>query len=240
MSDEEKSSNKNYLWSAIISICMVGIARFFKPDIIPFDTFEFITMKTTPLSWLIAGIPIYIWGCIIQCIISLIYHIQNGSSSSKGPSTLKLLGASFLFSTWAGFAEEICFRWLIFFGAIVSVKIFNFLFFGFLGFGIGEWLHVNIFGHIADWATLGFLHDQLYSKSGWAVGAAMLMANAAFRDGHKYQGWFGILNSWFLGMFFFWMLFTHGLLAAILVHALYDIIVFTIGILGYKISTALS
>jgi len=94
--------------------------------------------------------------------------------------------------------------------------------------GLLEWIHLNITAPIADWTTFGALHDQLYHPAGWLAGAAVLSANAGFRDGHKYQGILGYVNSWFLGMVFFWLMFTYGLLAAILVHFLYDLIIFAV------------
>ena len=75
---------------------------------------------------------------------------------------------------------------------------------------------------------------MLFHPSSWAVGAAVISANAFFRDGHKYQGILGVLNSWFAGMFFFWMMFAHGLWAAMVVHFTYDVVVFTVATLGYS------
>ena len=57
----------------------------------------------------------------------------------------------------------------------------------------------------------------------------MLYTNAFFRDGHRYQGPIGVLNSWFAGMFLFWIMFTYGLPAAILVHFMYDFLIFSLG-----------
>ncbi len=48
-------------------------------------------------------------------------------------------------------------------------------------------------------------------------------ANATFRDGHKYQGLFGFVNSWFCGMVLLYATITYGLWTAVVVHALYDI-----------------
>lgn len=108
----------------------------------------------------------------------------------------------------------------------VAVPGFVYLVFG-LPPGIPEWFHLNVWGPLADIFTGGFLHDTLFHPAGWAVGAAVIYANAFFRDGHKYQGIIGVVNSWFLGMFFFYLMLNHGLLAAILVHFAYDVVVFT-------------
>ncbi|HMO22056.1 MAG TPA: hypothetical protein PKC98_13950, partial [Candidatus Melainabacteria bacterium] len=56
----------------------------------------------------------------------------------------------------------------------------------------------------------------------------LISANSRFRDGHKYQGFLGWVNSWFLGMVFFYMTLTYGLVAAIAVHFLYDMIIFLV------------
>jgi hypothetical protein len=94
--------------------------------------------------------------------------------------------------------------------------------------GLPEAIHLHIAGPVANWATLGGLEEYLFHPSGWLVGAAMLSANTKFRDGHKYQGLLGYLNSWFLGMFFFWLMLTFGLPVAILMHFAYDLLLFVL------------
>ena len=56
----------------------------------------------------------------------------------------------------------------------------------------------------------------------WGIGAGMLAANAFFRDGHKYQGNFGMVNSWFIGMYMFHILFTYGLPECMFAHFAYN------------------
>lgn len=43
-----------------------------------------------------------------------------------------------------------------------------------------------------------------------------------------YLGWFGFINSWFIGLYFFCLTFTFGLIAAIVVHVTYDVLIFVI------------
>ena len=50
----------------------------------------------------------------------------------------------------------------------------------------------------------------------------MISANIAFRDGHKYQGPFGLINSWYLGLVFLYATVNYGLWTAVCVHALYN------------------
>ena len=92
---------------------------------------------------------------------------------------------------------------------------------------IPEYIYTNLMGPLVDFMSGGALHDTLFHPAGFAVGAALVSTNATFRDGHKYLGWFGYINSWFLGLFFFYMMLTYGLPAAILVHVLYDMAVFS-------------
>ena len=128
----------------------------------------------------------------------------------------------------AGIGEEISFRWLFFMDNIIGCTIANFFLLGFIGCGIPEFFHMYVAGPIANFTTFGALEPWIYHVSGWAVGASVLATNAFFRDGHKYQGPFGIINSWFGGMYLFWVMFRFGLPAAILVHFLYDFLIFLV------------
>lgn len=228
MSERSERKRRNYLASAFLSIFTIAIFQALWPGTIPFGTFA--VWKTTGAigDWLAAGWPILAWGFGIQSLILLFSQQRRFMSDPfDEASPLDILKAGAVISLWAGVMEEISFRWLIFYSQIVWLKIVNFLFFGFLGLGLACFFQVHLFGPIADFTTFGGLHGWLFSPSGWAVGAAMLGTNAFFRDGHAYQGWFGLLNSWFGGMFFFWMMFSFGLPAAILMHVLYDLVVFS-------------
>lgn len=219
-SDKDKQKQGCFVLSALVSLIFVGVVNLFWPWAIPFRFLEFITLNN---FWqgVIACWPAYVWaigGTLFFTSQKLIRDIRNDGES--------FLAGGFLVSVWAGVVEEICFRWFIFFGAIVGVKITNFIFFGFLGFGIPEFLHMYIFGPIANFTTFGALQDFLFHKHGWAIGAALIATNARFRDGHMYQGLLGFINSWFLGMIFFYVMFVYGLPAAIAVHFLYDMLIF--------------
>ena len=213
------------LWGKIfVSIFILPIIMWIWPWAVPFQFFEFWKMRGTPYEWLYAAWPIFAWGTGISIIGALLTY--NDRWINRNAEQIIVGGT--VTSAFAGIVEEITFRWLFFLSNIVYVKIGNFLFFGFLGFGIPQWLHLNIFGPIADWATLHYLGQYIFHPTGWAVGAAMLATNAFFRDGHQYLGIFGWINSWFLGMFFFWLMFKYGLPAAILVHFVYDFLIFTV------------
>ncbi|NTU98553.1 hypothetical protein HGA64_00910 [Candidatus Falkowbacteria bacterium] len=57
--------------------------------------------------------------------------------------------------------------------------------------------------------------------------SAVLWSNAKFRDGHKYQGCAGMLNSYLIGFYMFYICFTHGLLYAVVVHFIFDAVLFS-------------
>lgn len=56
---------------------------------------------------------------------------------------------------------------------------------------------------------------------------AVLWSNAQFRNGHKYQGPSGMMNSYVIGLYMFFIAFTHGLIYAIILHVAFDVILFT-------------
>lgn len=89
-----------------------------------------------------------------------------------------------------------------------------------------EWVYDVSLLPIADWASFGKMTHILYQPGGWAVGAAVVSANAFFRDGHKYQGLLGIVNSWYIGLVLFWVMFTYGVWPSMVVHFLYDFLIF--------------
>jgi hypothetical protein len=241
MSDSNKSE-RNFISAAVCGSIVIAIVNYIWPnDVIPFKAFAFWSSKTNFLEWVVAGLPIFGWGLLIQTYL----EIKKARSAFTSRNWLlrmlqfensgDVFSRGVVLSLLAGIVEEIAFRWLIFLSTIVYVKVGNFLIFGWLGFGLAEWLHLNFSGPFVDWITCGYLHGYLFHPASWAVGAALLVSNAFFRDGHKYQGKLGYLNSWFLGMFFFWIMFSHGLPAAIVVHTLYDITVYTVAALSTAI-----
>lgn len=218
----EDDENKSYLISAFTGFFTIAAVRWLFPSVIPFSMFEFWHIRAGGLSdWLRIAWPIFAWGAGAN----LIHAFFRDRDRSNAEDAESLLGWGMLTSLWAGVMEEICFRWLIFMSGIVGVKVTNFFFFGFLGFGVPRWFQLNVLGPLANFATFGVLKDVLVNPYLWAVGAALISANAFFRDGHKYQGWFGILNSWFIGMFLFWVLFAYGLVACIVIHFAYDALI---------------
>lgn len=221
--DEGKSSVK-ILKVLFVTLPLVLLIKWIWPDFIPFGVFDFwLWDRDSIVGGIEASSPIFIWAFVVTLIFTSFQTLPG--------KPVYCLVRGLLTSVFAGIVEELIFRWVLFFSAIIAVQVINFLFFGFLNSLFGwYWAELPrlIFWYVvlpvADFMSLhnfsGFLIGQ-----GWIVGAAVISANAKFRDGHGYLGWFGLINSWYIGLFLFWIMFNYGLVAAIIVHFLYDAII---------------
>ena len=219
---ETPESYASKFWKKVLKgVIILPIIMWIWPSVVPFRFFEFWSIRGTVGEWLYATWPVFAWGTGLTILMAAL--TRNDWETNRYAERIIIRGAGT--SILAGVGEEVTFRWLFFLNTIVSVKIANFLLFGFLGHGVPRWFHLHVFGPIANWTTFHGLQPYIFHSTGWAVGAAMLATNAFFRDGHKYQGLFGWINSWFMGMFLFWIMFKYGLLAAILIHFLYDFLI---------------
>lgn len=160
---------------------------------------------------------IFAWALLAPAVIAMIWG-RPRSSLSKPVQIAKGLWLSLN----AGFFEELIYRWLVFFTAMIVLPFFNLITFGFV-----KWFYTMILVPLANLATLHALSSFLLHHGSWVFGAAIVSAAADFRDEHKYLGWFGWINSWFGGMVMFYLALNYGLWTAIVAHILYDAIVFT-------------
>ena len=78
---------------------------------------------------------------------------------------------------------------------------------------------------IANWTTFGMMEPILTDRSAPLFLFGIFAANIAFRNGHKYLGPIGFVNSWYIGMVMIYATVTYGILTAIVLHAVYDIII---------------
>jgi hypothetical protein len=215
--------------SAVFALPLVLLVKWFWPTVIPFDLFAFWNVHGN-LGNLASDIWPFLVGTVVLFLILLLssetveqrwnfrdYWAQEGDIFQKMLS----------YFTAYGLLEELIFRWLLFYSYIVGLTVLNFLLVGFAGFGIPQWLFLHVFGPLADFVTFYKLHDFLFSTQySWVVGAAILTANGKFRQGHLYQGWSGWVWSWYGGMFLFLVMFKYGLLTAIVLHIVYNFVIF--------------
>lgn len=211
---------------ALLAFGALWLIQLIWPNMFPMEFLYFWQSRGNVWEWLSASWPLLLWGVVVTTLASITsmnFIVHNTYAERQ-------FGLHTLMSFRAGLFEEILFRWLYVFGGVLTVKLSNILFFGWLGFGVPEWFQINVAGPVANFFTLGALSSIFTNPATWVTGAAVLSANAAFRDGHKYLGWFGYINSWFAGMFLFVLLFKYGILACILVHFAYDAL---IGVVRY-------
>lgn len=201
------------------------------PGSIPFDLYQFWVWNTDSiLSSLISCWPLFVWGALTTAVI---HYLREPSIEEHDRTIYDVVSIS----VRAGVLEEIVYRWLLFYFYTVSVVVSGWLFFGWLfdGFEIARLFHIWINVPILNLLSWGHLNWLLVDK-GWAVGAAAVLANVRFREAHA--GPLVSANAWMLGFVFFWIMFEHGLPAAILVHIVYDLVVFGLShaIVRYQIA----
>ncbi len=223
---KEKKDEKPgcFVVTAFFAFIAILFWKWVRPTAIPFELFEFWQFKGTWGEVFVMSWPIFVWGTVI----TLIFAVAQRNDPETNRKAEANLGKGFLVSLGAGVLEEICFRWILFYNEIVGFKIANFILLGFMNINIVKWLYEHVTGPVANFFTLGQLEPLLFSSLGWAVGAAIIGSNGKFRNGHAYQGCFGYINSWFIGMFMFVLMFKFGLVAAIVVHFLYDLFIFIV------------
>ncbi|QBD78935.1 hypothetical protein EPA93_24305 [Ktedonosporobacter rubrisoli] len=125
---------------------------------------------------------------------------------------------------WLGIGEEIIYRWMTLPVIIVLLSALNFLLSGLLA-----WLYLHILGPIIDFVTFGSLHSILFHNGwGWLVGMAVILVsgNALPRVyGRLYASW---LVFWPVKLYLFLLMFQYGLFVAMLVHMLFEFLLFLI------------
>ncbi|GEM_PF-892202 len=222
--DDKDTEDYNFwgiLFSSIFVFCLCAI---FFQHALPFGTTSQWQPRGTIQEWLTDSIPIFAWGTGLTTLVSVL--TWNERSENRNAEGLFVKG--FFTSLLAGVLEEISFRWIVFYSSIAVALAVNWLFFGWAGFGVIEFLHNYLFGPVVNWLTLGKLSAWLVNKEIWYIGAGIVSANGLFRDGHKYLGPVGFVNSWFIGMFMFYLLQEYGLPACILCHFVYDLLIFAV------------
>lgn len=223
LSEEQENTGCSMVATAVFGLFVILFWQWIWPTVIPFTTFQFFTFdiaKIVHAAW--AMIPLFCYGLLI--------NVPQYLKKEKLPHTKNdLFVDGTIISLWAGIAEEIIFRWILFFTAIIFIGIFDWILLGFMfDYGFIGLIYNWILIPIANFFTAGYLSPWLYHEHGWIIGAAIISANCQFRDGHSYQGCLGYLTSWFTGMIFFYIMFTCGIFAAMVVHFIYDFAIFTV------------
>jgi hypothetical protein len=163
--------------------------------------------------------PIFAWALAVPLMATFVFKQKRPLEfDSRSVQIVKGLWLSL----HAGVFEELIYRWLAFANAMVMLSAFNWITHGFV-----KWFYMQLLVPLANFSTLHALQPYLLHEGGWIFGAAIVSAAAEFRAQHRYLGILGWVNSWFMGMVFFYLVLNYGLLTAIAAHFLYDTIIFT-------------
>jgi hypothetical protein len=225
-SDEKLQANWGaWIAQALILMAIVGTVKWIFPSSIPYEFFQLWTTTGSVTDWMVASWPILAWAVGVTLLASAI--TRNSRIENIHAETF--LERGLWVSLRAGVMEEIVFRWLLFMWGIVMAQVVDFIFGGFIfSHGLVWVIYTYIMMPVADFTSFGLLHNVLGGGTAWFIAAGVIIANIKFRDGHKYLGLFGFINSWFIGLYFFYLTFTFGLVAAIVVHVTYDVLIFVI------------
>jgi len=66
----------------------------------------------------------------------------------------------------------------------------------------------------------------------------MVISNLTYRDGHKYQGLVGWINSWYVGLVLLSAMVHYGFFTALLIHLLYELEFIAVGYVFRKFQLA--
>lgn len=201
---------------------------FFWPSLIePFRYFQFWPLKGSFWEAVKGAWPWYLWGVGATFFFMLFRRVEYTFDTPMD---------KFISGTWksirAGVLEEMAFRWIFFFSAMVLFPALNWILGGFMGLDLLRWLYEYILCPFANLLTFGYLEPYLLNGYGWVVGAAIVSSNGRFSNAHSYQGPLGLVNSWFFGMYMHWVVFKYGILPAMFIHFLYDFLIFTLEAVG--------
>ena len=85
------------------------------------------------------------------------------------------------------------------------------------------WFYEHALVPLIRFVTFHKMDSVLSGEYGKTFLFGAILANAWFRDGHKYQGIIGYVNSWFVGLILLYAMMTYGLWTAMVIHILYDV-----------------
>lgn len=207
---------------ALASILIISLVGYLWPAVLPFGVLELWQPKGTPLDWLAVGWPALAW--IVG--LTTFENLRRRHSWQELADAEKILVGGLMLSALAGFFEELLCRWLVFMAAIPLLVLANYGCSS-VGLPLFEMLQVYVLGPVTNVLTLGLLSSWLTEPFNWSVGLAMLAANWMFMREHTDRGRFYAANSWFVGMFMFFVMSRFGLPAAMLLHFLFDALFYT-------------
>jgi hypothetical protein len=231
---QKTENGERGIFSSIFSaILFIGIVKWFFPSAIPLDWFFWGSNKPDSVLEILSSCwPVFTFGIVYTFLIKFL--------TSNEPESNYEAEEEFFFSTllsiYAGVTEEIAFRWILFLACIPGIKILDWVLGGFIfGTGLSNFAYSHLLIPLADLVTFHQLSQYLYNPLSWAIGAAIITTNGKFRDGHSYQGTIGMIDAWFFGMFMYKIVWECGIVPAIIVHIVYNVMILGIVYIDKKI-----
>lgn len=212
-----------YLVLGVGAIMWIIFIRLFLPfEAIHYVFEQFLFVAGSASEWFLTawviwaiGIPLNLW--------------KMGSTTNppevhaKAP-TIPISG--FGTSLMAGIFEELVFRWILLYAALGLLWVINLGAFAFTGIELVR-LAIQPLTDLLVFLLMNGVDGRLVNPPElWALGFAIFLSVLKFQQGHLYQGKTGFLFSGLAGLVFFRVMFVHGLLAAMVVHFSFDMMVF--------------
>lgn len=199
---EEMGHRGIYIYLGLISVSInnfIFSAIFFENIVLVITAFVLVIYaKIIAIPWLLYVVP-----CSLMTAFALIQqyissrNAKNAAKCSKHRvSKIALFLRIVMFTVWAGYAFPRGVETLLGMLNPAESKSFSF-----------------ISGGADKWTALLYV-------------SAIMWSNIKFRNGHKYQGPYGMFSSYVFGMYMIYIAFTYGLMYAIALHFIYDALLF--------------
>ncbi len=212
-----------FLQASFIAILGIIVVRLLLPwEAIPYRFEEFLFLKGTAWEIFLTCWPIFAIG--ISLNVYLMARSVNPVEVHQNASSIPVTG--FFQSLVAGLFEEIVFRWVLLYGFMgmiwfidrITLRIFDVA-------ALQVIANTPVVSFFVNFITSG-APEVAQHPGAWTIGFAAFLSNIKFQRGHLYLGIHGMIFSGIAGLYFFQLTFVHGLFAAIIVHFLFDMLVF--------------
>lgn len=212
----------HFIVFAIFAVTWIVIARFLLPwEVIPYRFEEFLFFRGYIWEPFLAALPLFGAGVALN----LYKMVTTVNPPEVQDNARDIPVAGFLTSLHAGVLEELTFRWTMLYGLMGIIWVTSALLSVTIGFSLELFVHEYLW-----WLDLFFIGNTgtaaIVLQGAWTAGLAALLSNWKFQRGHLYQGFWGSIFSFIAGIFFFRIMFQYGLLAAMLVHFSFDMLIF--------------
>lgn len=212
------------VFSLLITVCFLFVLKVQDKygNFAEFELFEFWHTKGHFTAWFASIWFIFIWavvgttaGCL-RCTYDEDYNPEEAYIENL------------LSSLRSGIFEEALFRWSGFLLAITVANLANKASMDLYNHPLIEKIQLTVLGPATNFMSFDTMQDYLVNPENWTIGAGIVLSNAVFFFLHRQNGILNMINSWFMGLIFFFLLLTYGLIAAMAVHVVFNAVCSTV------------